>query len=57
MDPWESEDYDDEEAMADEEEALDNGWMDSQLAEESPKSHANHQQLQQQQQQQQQQHQ
>ena len=54
MDPWESEDYDDEEAMADEEEALDNGWMDSQLAEESPKSHANHQQLQQQQQQQQQ---
>ncbi len=57
MDPWESEDYDDEEAMADEAEALDNGWMDSQLVEESPKSHANHQQqlqLQQQQQQQQQ---
>lgn len=50
MDPWESEDYDDEEGMADEAEALDNGWMDSQLSEESPKSHANRQ-LQQQQQQ------
>lgn len=48
VDPWESEDYDDEEGMADEAEALDNGWMDSQLSEESPKSHANRQQLQQQ---------
>ncbi|XP_057366248.1 LOW QUALITY PROTEIN: uncharacterized protein LOC130687108 [Daphnia carinata] len=43
VDPWESEDYDDEEAMADEAEALDNGWADAQTADESPKIEANRQ--------------
>lgn len=43
VDPWESEDYDDEEAMADEAEAFDNGWVEAQTADESPKIEANRQ--------------
>ncbi|KAI9560230.1 hypothetical protein GHT06_014244 [Daphnia sinensis] len=43
VDPWESEDYDDEEAIADEAEAFDNGWVDAQTADESPKIEANSQ--------------